>query len=521
MKAAPISSAAGYSAQGRRDQLLKKIQDDAKLPTLGVTIAKVLEITSSNEDSIAKLAHFVLSDVGLTQKILRLSNTVHYRGNVGTPVTTVSRSIFLLGFNTIKTTAMAMLLADCFSSRMQVADVRRELMRALCASIIGREIAQRGRFPDAEEAAVVALFKNISQVLLASFDHELYQSINQTCQQDSLQSASAQQDVINSLLGCSYERLAEQALTVWKMPELIVQSMAPLPAGQQRYSAHRSEWIRQVAAFSDGLAAALVAGQASSPAVLGGLLQRFGRALELEQASLESMLQRVETETRQLAKSLDIAIPEPGAPRVPAFLPDGLPEGILLQDPEFALETERQTYPSGKPLNARDRLLAGVQDVTQMLASGQYRLNDLMLLVLETLYAGMGFRFATICIRDLASGRYMARLAVGEDYNERQRQFNFTVSPGADIFYLALSNNADLMIADAGNFKIRDMLPAWHTKALPDTRSFIVLPLVLQQKPLGLFYADRSVIAEEGVAADETALIKTLKSQLLAAMMRS
>jgi hypothetical protein len=64
------------------------------------------------------------------------------------------------------------------------------------------------------------------------------------------------------------------------------------------------------------------------------------------------------------------------------------------------------------------------------------------------------------------------------------------------------------------------LLPQWHKELLPDTRSFILLPLVIQQKPLGFFYADRIMTADEGVPPDETALIKTMKSQLIAAMVR-
>ncbi|MDO8369995.1 MAG: histidine kinase, partial [Candidatus Nitrotoga sp.] len=63
-----------------------------------------------------------------------------------------------------------------------------------------------------------------------------------------------------------------------------------------------------------------------------------------------------------------------------------------------------------------------------------------------------------------------------------------------------------------------DLLPAWHRALLPDARSFIVLPLVVQKVQIGLFYADRVLPALEGLPPDETALIKALKSQILAAL---
>jgi hypothetical protein len=132
----------------------------------------------------------------------------------------------------------------------------------------------------------------------------------------------------------------------------------------------------------------------------------------------------------------------------------------------------------------------------------------------------MGFRFATACLRDVQNARYMSRVSIGEHYAELQKEFVFSAQAENTIFHLAMNNNADLMISDATVPKIQNMLPLWHKKLLPDTRSFIVLPLVVQQKPLGFFYADRIVTADEGVPPDETALIKTLKSQLVAAMVR-
>jgi hypothetical protein len=42
-----------------------------------------------------------------------------------------------------------------------------------------------------------------------------------------------------------------------------------------------------------------------------------------------------------------------------------------------------------------------VQDVTQMRASGQHKVNDVVLAVLETLYTAMGFRFATVVLKDV------------------------------------------------------------------------------------------------------------------------
>ena len=135
-------------AKTARDRLLQKISQETDLPALGSSVSRVVQMTSSDDEAVRNLAHFILSDVALTQKILRIANTVFYRTASSTPVTTVSKAIFLLGFDTVKTNALAMLLVDKMSTR-HAQSVRTELNHALCASIVGREMARRAQYKDA------------------------------------------------------------------------------------------------------------------------------------------------------------------------------------------------------------------------------------------------------------------------------------------------------------------------------------------------------------------------------------
>lgn len=535
-------------ANSALQQLLQKISAEADLPALGSSVSRVVQMTSSDDEAVRNLAHFILSDVALTQKILRISNTVCYRTASGTPVTTVSKAIFLLGFDTVKTAALAMLLVDGMSGK-NAKSVRNELGQALCSSIVGREIARRSHFKDAEEAAVAALFKNIGRVLVAAYDHDQYDKITRLVEAGTHTPAQASQQV----LGCSFDLLAEAVLREWNIPESIVQALNPPPPGVLKPARGRQEWLQQVAAFSSAAARLIPsAGSPGQEAASKAVLTRFGAALGLDHAKLNQLFTGVAQETRVIASSTELALhadehghdevhadegvheeqkaePAASTPGATAKAPaaeaqaseieSGLPSELLLdvlEEPQALQVTDR--HASGKPMNARDLLLAGVQDVTQMMASGRCKVNDLMLLVLETLYSSLGFRFATVCLKDIHTHQFRARIAMGEKNAERQAGFVFPVHTARDLFHLALENDADLMISDATAPKIRDLLPAWHKALLPDARSFIVLPLVVQKKQLGLFYADRAQPAPEGVPQDETALIKTLKGQVLAAL---
>jgi HD-like signal output (HDOD) protein len=499
-----------------RAALMHKVCGNDEMFALGASIARVVEMASSDDQGTHDLAYYVVSDPALTERILRLSNTIHYRTAGGAPVTTISRAISLLGFDNVKTTALAMLLVDALDSSEHAASVRLELEAALCASLVGREMARHSFFQGAEEAAICALFKNLGPLLVASHEHERYREIGALVATGKHTVGQASQ----MILGCSYDALSQAVLTEWKLPDMIVRAQAPLAPASLRVAANRGEWMRQVAAFGLDMARLLAKTHepAGSPEAMA-LLGRYGDALDLDRTRMEALMAAVQEDMRGLLESMNIQpTPRSEVQDEDAGLQNGLPNVLLLATLDAGEEEQEGCHPSGKPKNARDLLLAGVQDVTQLRASGRGKVNDVVLAVLETLYGALGFRFATVCLKDAKSGQYRARVVLGENSARLQAGFAFPAASSRDLFHLAMENDADLMISDATSPKIRDLLPEWHRKLLPDARSFIVLPLVVGKAQLGLFYADRTLAAPEGVPPDETALIKALKGQVIAAL---
>ena len=492
-----------------RDALVQKLSSDVGLFALGAAVSHVVQVTASDDEASHNLAYYVLSDVALTQKILRLSNSVSYRRVVNTPVTTISRAIFMLGFDTVKTSALAMLLVDSLSNHKHAQSIRAELADALRASLVGRELARRSHYQDAEEASIAALFKNLGRLLVASHEPACLRQIEGLIAAGEHSPAQASAHV----LGCSFEALAEAVLTEWNIPATIIHALSAVPAGKQRVAANRQEWIRQVASFSVEASKLLARADIEVEADGHKLLAHFGAALNLDTKKMRELFVSVTEEMRVLTESLKLDVAGIKAIDTNSGMPD-----VLLMATMGAEAKDEGCHPSGKPINARDLLLAGVQDVIQMRASGRSKVNELILLVLETLYRSMGFRFATVCLKDTKLGQFRARVALGESHASRQAHFVFQMAPERDLFHLSMENNTDLMIADASSEKIRDLLPAWHRALLPDARSFIVLPLVVQKVQIGLFYADRILPALEGLPPDEVALIKALKNQILAAL---
>lgn len=508
------------STKTLRDHLIEAVTNDPDLPALGSSITRIVQLSSSDDQSIQQLAYFVLSDVSLTQKILRLSNSVAFISASNKVNTSITKAIFLLGFNSVKTCALAMLLVDGMSGK-RAEHVRTELNNALATSMISRELVKISSFKDAEEIAVVALFKNLGRLLLAAYDHDLYQKMMALIEEGTHTPLQASQTVLDFNL----DTLTETILEKWNIPISIIQSLKNKPPGILNAAKNKQEWMQQAAEFSEKATSLILATTEPEDSELKNkLLNRFGRALHLDKYKLDQLILSASAETRTYLINANLLIADKSSKINPhstqaefdTSLEDSLNE-LLLSDDENNSPGITQCYPSGKPYNASALLLAGVQDVTEIMASGKYRLEDLIMLVLETYYNSLGFRFITLCLRDQKINQFRARSSLGRNNMEYQKAFNFPTAPSNDLFHLALKKNVDLLISDAYIPKIRKLLPQWHVELLPDARSFIVLPLVANEKPIGLFYADRALDAPEGITAEETRLIRTLKGQALTA----
>lgn len=505
MQAAQTAGHTEPRARGRR--LVKSISVDDRLLALGAVIMQVMQLVDLDDEGAVDLAHYVMSDTALCQKILRLANSQAYRKASGTPITTVRRAIAVIGFNGVKTAAMSVLLLETLANTPHAHSVRFELEVSLYASLIARELDRKASFQASEEAAIGALFRNLGTLVVASHEHRLYENIAELAASGKVTQVQAETIV----LGCSYESMAIAILKEWHMPDTIIASIETLPAEPCKSTASRALWLRQVVSFSVELGRLIARQQPSDGAQMARLLQFYGAALQLDLASLRRLIGSVRHEVGSMLAGLDMR---------PYLPPEGAMAGWsgLLEEAAMAPATPGTgCYPSGKPYHARDLLLSAVQQITRSAASGQNKPGQIIPAILQALCDSMGFRYATLCLKDPASASFRARVAVGEQ-QQRSAGFVFPIESGGDLFHLAMENNADLMIADAANSKIVTLLPEWHRALLPDAASFIVLPLQIKGSCIGLFYADRSRAAPEGVPPDETSLIRALKTLALGAL---
>lgn len=498
-----ISSSNNKNVTPIKDQLIDMICNNPDLPALGTSISSVIQITSAADEPTQQLADLILSDVSLTQKILRLANSVSFRKSSGQAVTSISKAIQLLGLDTVKSCALAMILIEGIPEN-HAEFVRYELELALSASLIGRKLAKRSAFPNTEEIAIVALFKNMGSLLVAAFDEKLYRETMALVTNGGHNKTQASLHTI----GCSFESLTEIAMREWQIPNNIINAMKFMPSKTLVIPKNRQEWMQQATEFSESAALLILQTDASSREETEAiLLNQFGATLHLDQDQFDTLIINVTNETRELSNLARLSPQHTNRDDSTNI------NGELAAEDSLACPK----HPSGKPYDAVEQLKQGVEDIAEMTASTQYEINDLVLKVLDVLYHSLDFHFTTICLKDTQTNQFKARNSLGKDKTNIQKKFIFTNNSSHDLFNLAITRNIDLSIANTDDPKTHDMLPPWHKRSLSKTKSFMILPLVIKEKPLGFIYADRLNVAPEGFSSDEMRLIKALKKQVITA----
>lgn len=513
--------------EGTLEFLMRRIRLKGDFPALSGSIRAVNRIAGCAEtESNAMLSSIVLKDVALTNKILRLVNSALFR-HAGGPVSTVSRAVMILGFETVRSLAVALLLFENMQSRAQADTLRDEFVRAMMAAVMARQLGPSAGLRGAEEAFLCALFRNLGRMLALFYFPDEAREVRRLMRMERLQEEQAAIRVI----GVSYPRLGVEIARGWGFPEQIVQSQRRLDAGPIPRDLAASARMGALAALSDDLVCVIAEHMpVERNRQLTAIVARYGAALGLSRQQVDDAFDRSLALVTDYAATFNLNLartalgdqigrwrrPESRLPQDAAALPDPgvttLPNGL----PEQGIDASLNGTPGGLPDNATSILAAGIQDISNALV-GDHHLNDVLRMTLETMYRGIGFRRVVLAIRDARTNGFQARMGLGDNLQALTQKFRFCPGHGRDVFDLVLDRGVDLLITDISDARIRHRIPDWLTVAT-DARTFVLFPLLVRKQAVGLIYAEQAPAGGIVIPERELGMLRTLRNQAVLAL---
>jgi eukaryotic-like serine/threonine-protein kinase len=523
----------GDGQQGTLDFLLRRMKHKSDFPALSESVSTINRIAQSDKDSVQKLSSTILRDFALTNKLLKLVNSAFFRSAGGGSISTVSRAILVLGFDAVRNLAITIILFEHLQKSPAKQQLLEQFIRSNFAALMARNLGKKIGAHDSEQAFICSLFHSLGRMLAQFYFPEEAEQVRRAMEQHRLSETAASAQV----LGLPFSDLGIGIAKTWGFPTLIIGSMEPLPDGPVRKPHTVEERLRLVSGAANEICE-IIAGKAPEERkhALDGLLSRYGDHLALNENELKIQIERANNELGEFAnvahvslaassfgKQLKVVIGKgfaaPTESDAVTALNSDLGGSVLSDNAVTTAVAGSVPDMPGEVVDAQAILTAGIQDISNTLVEG-FKLNDVLRIILETMYRAMGFRRVVLCIKDARINRMQARFGFGADSSDLVKDFHFSLAAPPDVFIAAVSKGVDILISNVDDEHIKGRIPDWYRKAA-SAKTFVLLPLTIKNVPVALIYADREHAGEINIPEKELSLLRTLRNQAILAIKQS
>ena len=551
------ASEASRPASARPEDYVRRILVADDFPALSRKMGELMASLQEGEASAQRLANLVLRDYALTVKVIRTANTVHYN-RTGRPVQSATHAMMLLGAQTVRDLASALLLFEQYRGRSP--GLKELMLLSLLTAGHAREVAARLGMADPESAQLCGMFRNLGEVLTAAHLPAENAAILRLSAERAVgrDARRARESAASSVLGCSLEDIGVAIAGDWGMPTSVCRGM--------RASGERGEEpLELVTAFAHDLTAAIYREDPSrARQEISAVMDRYGTRLRLTRDVLASIADAAVAGTRETFAAAGIAldglrltrqlaaalsdrsrptppgagpvadVPEavaapltPDAPTpvasssatpavsadVPAAIatspaaPGGDASTAAATDGAQAAASAPVAEPSrepGPPVDGpqlaalRDRLAHELEEAAQ--AAGTYDMQRVLLLALEAALRGGPFDRAAFCPIDVASGSFRARFGLGDEADALCTRFALPFTGTGATHGPALLRGQEVHLAQGTRLPMAD---AQYLRAWGATTAAL-FPVTLEGTTIGAVYLDRRAT---GAVIDATTLV--------------
>lgn len=531
--AAGAATSGGNS--GTLDFLLRRMRHKSDFPALSDSVSRIQRIATSEDESLHTLAGEILKDVALTNKLLRLVNTVQFRHAGGGSISTVSRAAALVGFAGIRNMALSLLLLEHMHDRVHANLLKEEFLRSLMAGTLASELCPTAR--DSEETFISSMFQNLGRLLTEFYFAEEARQIRTLAARGLMPGASpkpaAESTAAVQVLGISFEDLGIGVARSWGLPETLQKCMRK-PAGEppSRQPDVASERMRWLALAANDLTDTLLRGDANASVAVQNTAERYSRVLGVSSKRICEATEAAQLKLSDSARAMNLQV-QPGsrasrllpapagptdsatAPNTDSLAPHAL-QATLIEADAAAPVAAPAVAPPHAPGQAAQTLALGVQEITDAMTGDSFRLNEVLRMILETMLRALGFRRVLFCLRDPKTETLTGRFGLGDDAERVAAVFKVPLKGQRDLFAAICLKGADTLIRDASLASVSSRLPTWYRQSV-NAPSFLMLPMLLKGAPFALIYADQATAGGIELDEKELSLLRTLRNQTLMA----
>ncbi len=496
--------------------LLRRMRHKSDFPVFSQTISVLNKATSSDTESLASVSNAILKDYSLTNKVLRLVNSVHYNRSGG-KISTISRAVVMLGINPVRNIAAALMLFEHMQNKLQSDQMKEDAVESLFSALIANELASSLQLGNHEEAFLCSLLRQLGKRLVRFYLHEESQAIEKLISQEGKSESAA----VSQVLGTSYHQLGTSVARDWGFPDQIIESMKPLDTANIPQADKSATGLQVISQFSNTLGGILRNSDPQQESSIKTLTSSYSKALKVDDKQVETVIGTCQKELAEFARLIQFKLTDNPFYRKMASDKNDPPtsEGAKTHRQEFddaksveILEEDTETINR----TAVKALTDGIQDITNTL-TGDYTINQVCQMILETIYRAFVGSRVLLCLKDKSGKNMCARFGYGDNIEAVLEKFAIPLAYHADVFHIAFKNNQDIRIENTRSENIQKRIPDWYHEHIAAS-SFAIFPISINHSPIALIYIDSAGGKAISITDAQLGLLKTLRNQAVLAI---
>lgn len=438
---------------------------EAEVPVLSNTVQRIGTAAGDRETSARDLANIILGDAAMTSGVLRVANSAYY-GSASREISTISRAVVLLGFETVRAIGTSVAVIETFLKGRAHGPLLAVMRDSVHAAVQARTVATLRGDPEPEEIFVAALLARLGEMAFWAFAGEAQVQI---LSQAMAAPGKTQRQAELEVLGFTLTELTRALARAWNLGELVQEAAG----GQNRRTSVRARSVQ-----------------------LGHELQTAMRHHGLESPEVGRVLRRIGEHTGQPARQVTDRVADSLEEVRSAARAFGVSGETSAQD-----EAEEPADESGPQPSPRLQLRI-LRELTQIRRE-KPQLQMVLDTVLEGIYRGVGMDRTLVAILSRDRQRLNVRYTLGDTGRLRQA-FDFTLGDERrTLFREVLAGQRPIWASQLEPGRRR----RWLTPEVQQcfAADFYLAPLVVHHRDIGLIYADRGPshrpMDEEGFAA--------------------
>ena len=199
------------------EDILSQVLQSDELPTLPTVASQLITLTSREDTTLTDIADLISKDIGISAKILKVSNSAFY--SFPQQIGSIHQAVSILGTNAVRSLVLSFsFLSIKAGSKAGRFDFEQFWQRSLARAVAAKLILEKVKNANTEEIFISSLLQNLGELIFARTFAEKYDEVLAKIEEGTGDLLNIEEEII----GANHCRIGFEVAKSWGFPEVLL-----------------------------------------------------------------------------------------------------------------------------------------------------------------------------------------------------------------------------------------------------------------------------------------------------------